>query len=61
MEHLKKLLNVKILTATIGNILLILVITGVIGQTQSDLGAKVAELICSIFVQIGILTTKDVV
>ena len=61
MEHLKKLLNVKILMATIGNILLILVITGVIGQTQSDLWAKVAELICSIFVQIGILTTKDVV
>lgn len=60
MEQLKKLLNLKILFGTISNIILILVILGVIGQTQADTGAKVAELICSILVQVGILTTKDV-
>lgn len=61
MEQLKKLLNLKILLGTISNIILILVILGVIGQNEANTWAKVAELVCSILVQVGILTTKDVV
>lgn len=56
MEHLKKLLNLKIFLATVSNIAIILVLTGVIGQSNADMVTKVAELVGATLVQIGIMT-----
>jgi hypothetical protein len=56
VEHLKKLLNLKIFLATVSNIAIILVLTGVIGQSNADMVTKVAELVGATLVQIGIMT-----
>ena len=61
LYHLRKLLDPKIALSTIGNIDLILVILGVIRENDADTATKVAELACNVLIQIGIMTTKDVV
>jgi hypothetical protein len=61
LDHLRKLLNPKIALSTVGNIILILVILGVLRENDTDTATKIAELVCNILIQIGIMTTKDVV
>jgi len=59
MKILNKLRNKVILTATIANIITILILMGVIDVIKADMITKSVGLIIVILVQLGILTNSD--
>lgn|GEM_PF-3912659 len=59
MKYLKRLSNKIILLSTIGNIITILTLLGVIDAVKADTITKVAGLVVLSLVQIGILTNPE--
>lgn len=59
MKYLKRLRNKVILLSTIGNIIVILTLLGVIDAIKADAITKVTGLIIMSLVQIGILTNSE--
>jgi hypothetical protein len=59
MNILKKLLNVKIMMATITNIASVLVLTGVIDTGIEGSIGKIATIIAATLLQLGILTDSE--
>lgn len=59
MKILKRFQNKFILTATIGNIITILSLLGVIDTVKADLVTKIVGLVILTLVQIGIVTSPD--
>lgn len=57
MKILKKFQNKFILTATIGNIITILSLLGVIDVIKADLATKIVGLVILTLVQVGIVTS----
>lgn len=59
MEYLKRLLDVKILLATLGNILTILFILKVVNTDQVEVINSIIALVVSTLTQIGILSQPN--
>lgn len=59
MKILKRFKNKTILTATIGNIITILTLVGVIDVIKADLATKIVGLVILTLVQVGIVTSPD--
>lgn len=59
MQILNKLRNKTILASTIGNIITILVLTGVIDLVKADLATKIVGLVILSLVQLGIFTNSE--
>lgn len=59
MKYLKRLRNKVILLSTIGNIIVILTLLGIIDAIKADTITKVTGLIIMSLVQIGILTNSE--
>lgn len=59
MQVLNKLKNKTILASTIGNIITILVLTGVIDVVKADLVTKMVGLTILSLVQLGIFTNSE--
>jgi uncharacterized membrane protein len=59
VKILKRFQNKFILTATIGNIITILSLLGVIDTVKADLVTKIVGLVILTLVQIGIVTSPD--
>ena len=59
MEILKRFLDVKILLATIANILTILFVLKVVNQDQIEIINTIVTLVVSTLTQIGILTQPN--
>lgn len=59
MQVLNKLRNKTILASTIGNLITILVLTGVIDVVKADLATKIVGLTILSLVQLGIFTNSE--
>jgi hypothetical protein len=59
MQVLNKLRNKTILASTIGNVITILTLTGVIDLVKADLATKIVGLIILSLVQLGIFTNSE--
>lgn len=59
MEYLKRLLDVKILSATIANIIMILFVLKVVNNDQVEVVNTIVTLIISTLTQIGILSQPN--
>lgn len=59
MKYLKRLQNKVVLASTIGLIVTLLTLLGVIDQIQADNVTKVVGTLILILVQVGILTNPD--